>query len=1429
MFLILVLVERWCRLRGNLLFYFKSRDHWSEPAGVIVVENCKVEKAPGQLVSPHEATYGILLIFGTEVSSHSTNDPCPNPNNSYLSLHNNRVVSNNKQAPIYQQHLACYTETERTDWILALESASHRSTKNHLDTLRNRLRLKMTQLGLDAKTAASLENPHANVVTSPSSSSLSSISVASNLLTHSEEQHDEENRITDSRIDKAQNKANERILDAKSTVIKDICNEIPLMEMNISCDNLLCDALGRAPSCRIVIYWRNRSGLCEKTDGKTETMLGRRKSLKDTSESDSTLDKGNPNIEVAAPKNFEGVFSDTRVSQPQYQRQTSHPVWQKHSMTEIVERSSNPSFLRTTVFRKSDGIDVNLAELRISAYDLRERFTATSTLLGTSNVSMADLKKTGRIRLKLSSPNPDGRTAGFVSLNSWGFDVMKIPASTDSTPLHLASTKPCSVQNVPIANEISRIEGSIKTSCDETMQTVKMSLSGGDVMSTSVDLSCVPKSENEEKHQRRSHSLPPRAPAGHLAGRLIPNHVSLSLFFAHPNIATYQFHSGLGGDITVNEVMVESKLSFAFPQQLLSLWICEEKELVHEIAGLGELKSPWHANQMAWLENHLNLINTYSQALENLDGCKDSISFRKSTQKGEKKFEFVPTNLHLQRMWVVNDSLRKSGFYDTFTHGAFTSFGQKSPGLIKMLKELKAPQKDSHAWCSQSDRLQMSEDLLAAVRRVRREVVDCMRVLMKYAKEQDLRSTNGLSGTDHKELQNAPSTCQSDLPLQIVEDMLKKTKCLCSLIDSSMVEEVFEFLEIYRITVKPEKDEFAESVAEFMKRNRMKINLPKINCTKTGMMKPFGFGSLVTHGHGSVWQTPCTEFISKELRTPEVSDSFYANSPSNGQNDCVEDLNLDNLSGGTRGSTGNFWRSYSAYTSGYQSVDHLSDIDEFEENFKYLSVVDKTRHYYTLCNAAPPVDTPPLPGSPVSLNKQYPSTTQNMETDISDDGIGEEHNYLEEDNMFDDKEDENLDDTENIEDSESKSNDTIINTMEDTGHMGSNKGSTTMGHDTFLDNHIHVQGTECLPDAEAGKKDDQGITHDSPAGLHYRAGDEPEPIDLTHLNIEAAMMCLASKVRLICGKSESPRMSSRTFRFKETFQTACDNNVDLDIAGSIYETMQDEREFQIEDAITKPKLLNGTTSSVSNIPKKRKTTGLTDEHIYNWANELRPSMRKLRQGMDSLCKTARLICSVIRLQQKSEAVELSHAIKYRRDVCFSQALTSLVSSLMTRFWCLDPTDITFLTICRLIGPLVSFESLLSLHGEDVTIFNDMIVAVEDLRNVEFTLVVVDNKVATPAQHIKNSSKQGVSRDQNVKPSPGAIPLLECHTFPLPRVTGSRNNLKVMIPVPSYILSDMPVDEVKNLSFSITPVLFNIGINEHATLAGKFGNNGPQVS
>ena len=144
------------------------------------------------------------------------------------------------------------------------------------------------------------------------------------------------------------------------------------------------------------------------------------------------------------------------------------------------------------------------------------------------------------------------------------------------------------------------------------------------------------------------------------------------------------------------------------------------------------------------------------------------------------------------------------------------------------------------------------QDSLAAVRKVRREVVDCMRLLMKLAKE---KVAEGM--------------------FLIVEDMLKKTKLLCNISDTVLVEEALTFLEENKVSVRPEKDEFSESVAEFMQRNRLKIDLQ--------FPRP---------APGTKMLTPCTEFLSCELATPEIDP-------------C----------------TGEYWRGYSSFTSGYQSVD----------------------------------------------------------------------------------------------------------------------------------------------------------------------------------------------------------------------------------------------------------------------------------------------------------------------------------------------------------------------------------------------------------------------------------------------------------------------------------------------------------------------------
>ncbi len=63
------------------------------------------------------------------------------------------------------------------------------------------------------------------------------------------------------------------------------------------------------------------------------------------------------------------------------------------------------------------------------------------------------------------------------------------------------------------------------------------------------------------------------------------------------------------------------------------------------MAALGELKSPWHNCQMAWLENHLDIINRYSQALENLDSYEGGViaSSRESLLKGKDHYNGPPS------------------------------------------------------------------------------------------------------------------------------------------------------------------------------------------------------------------------------------------------------------------------------------------------------------------------------------------------------------------------------------------------------------------------------------------------------------------------------------------------------------------------------------------------------------------------------------------------------------------------------------------------------------------------------------------------------------------------------------------------------------------------------------------------------------------
>lgn len=56
-----------------------------------------------------------------------------------------------------------------------------------------------------------------------------------------------------------------------------------------------------------------------------------------------------------------------------------------------------------------------------------------------------------------------------------------------------------------------------------------------------------------------------------------------------------------------------------------NIWILEEKELLQEVSGMGELSEPWHSKQVELLDRHLQLLHLYSQAKQNLENQKGNI------------------------------------------------------------------------------------------------------------------------------------------------------------------------------------------------------------------------------------------------------------------------------------------------------------------------------------------------------------------------------------------------------------------------------------------------------------------------------------------------------------------------------------------------------------------------------------------------------------------------------------------------------------------------------------------------------------------------------------------------------------------------------------------------------------------------------------
>uniref|UniRef100_A0A8C9EJZ4 Inositol polyphosphate-4-phosphatase type II B n=1 Tax=Pavo cristatus TaxID=9049 RepID=A0A8C9EJZ4_PAVCR len=153
----------------------------------------------------------------------------------------------------------------------------------------------------------------------------------------------------------------------------------------------------------------------------------------------------------------------------------------------------------------------------------------------------------------------------------------------------------------------------------------------------------------------------------------------------NPICKLYRFPTSDNKWMRIREQMAETILSFHVPKELINLHIKEDMRRNQELKDLGELAPHWDNMRKSVIAHCDQMLSMYQDTLAEL-GKHTGSSFKSSCSKGEKTLEFIPINLHLQRMHVHSPQL-KDALYDVITVGAPAAHfqGFKNGGLRKLL------------------------------------------------------------------------------------------------------------------------------------------------------------------------------------------------------------------------------------------------------------------------------------------------------------------------------------------------------------------------------------------------------------------------------------------------------------------------------------------------------------------------------------------------------------------------------------------------------------------------------------------------------------------------------------------------------------------------------------------------------------------------
>lgn len=163
----------------------------------------------------------------------------------------------------------------------------------------------------------------------------------------------------------------------------------------------------------------------------------------------------------------------------------------------------------------------------------------------------------------------------------------------------------------------------------------------------------------------------------------------------------YRFQTESSRWMLVREQMSESPLSSSLPKQLLSCYIQEDMRRVQELCDLCDLSPYWDRLRTDVIAHYSQLISTYQETLTELNKLTgSSCSFKASCSKSDRYLEFIPVNLHTQRMQVTCS--QRTVWYDVVTVGAPADHyqGFKHGGLQRLLIKPDSDNKSvSSAYC----------------------------------------------------------------------------------------------------------------------------------------------------------------------------------------------------------------------------------------------------------------------------------------------------------------------------------------------------------------------------------------------------------------------------------------------------------------------------------------------------------------------------------------------------------------------------------------------------------------------------------------------------------------------------------------------------------------------------------------------------------